>query len=79
MDWGVAPGHRGNGFGSQVFKELVEQLISEGLSSLFLEVRESNVAAISIYQKLKFQPIGRRPAYYQHPKEDAIVMKRVLP
>lgn len=42
----------------------------------FLEVRESNVAARSLYRQMGFEEIGRRSDYYQNPVESAIVMKR---
>jgi ribosomal protein S18 acetylase RimI-like enzyme len=42
----------------------------------FLEVRESNEAARALYAKLGFQPVGRRPRYYQAPVEDALILKR---
>jgi ribosomal-protein-alanine N-acetyltransferase len=41
----------------------------------FLEVRESNLAAIELYQSLGFKAVGRRPAYYTEPLESGIVMK----
>lgn len=41
----------------------------------FLEVRESNRAAQALYRKLGFIEIGRRPKYYAHPEETAIVMQ----
>ena len=39
-----------------------------------LEVRESNVAAISLYEKLGFTSIGQRKNYYQDNGENAIIM-----
>jgi ribosomal-protein-alanine N-acetyltransferase len=42
----------------------------------FLEVRESNEAAVALYKGYGFQPIGRRRNYYDHPREDAIVMRK---
>jgi ribosomal-protein-alanine acetyltransferase len=42
--------------------------------AFFLEVRESNAAAQALYRTLGFAEIGRRPYYYQHPEETAIVM-----
>ncbi len=42
----------------------------------FLEVRESNVAAQTLYRQLGFEEIGRRPKYYSNPLETAIVMQR---
>jgi [ribosomal protein S18]-alanine N-acetyltransferase len=41
----------------------------------FLEVRESNVGARELYQKLGFKAVGRRPDYYSFPLEAAIVMQ----
>lgn len=43
---------------------------------IFLEVRESNKAALLFYQKEKFIEIARRKNYYHEPVENAIVMKR---
>jgi ribosomal-protein-alanine N-acetyltransferase len=43
-------------------------------ATLFLEVRESNLAARALYRKLGFVEVGTRPDYYRHPKERAIVM-----
>ena len=42
----------------------------------FLEVRESNMAALTLYQKLGFRASGRRPSYYRDPTETAIVLTR---
>ena len=41
----------------------------------FLEVRESNAAALALYAKLGFAEIARRRDYYQNPIETAIVMR----
>ena len=46
------------------------------LSFLTLEVRKSNAAAIALYEKHGFQRAGLRPGYYQHPREDAVIMTR---
>lgn len=43
-------------------------------AEVFLEVRESNLAAQELYRKLGFLEVGRRPKYYQSPPETAIVM-----
>lgn len=44
-------------------------------ADFFLEVRESNCVARSLYQKVGFQEIARRANYYDHPVETAIVMQ----
>lgn len=49
------------------------------LAFLTLEVRKSNMAAIALYEKHGFQWAGLRPGYYQHPREDAVIMTREFP
>ena len=49
------------------------------LAFLTLEVRKSNAAAIGLYEKYGFQQAGLRKGYYQHPREDAIIMTRTFP
>jgi ribosomal-protein-alanine acetyltransferase len=44
-------------------------------SEIFLEVRESNQRAISLYRKLGFEVTGQRKDYYEEPVENAIVMR----
>ena len=46
------------------------------LSFLTLEVRESNYAAIALYGRHGYRGVGRRKNYYEHPKEDAVIMTR---
>lgn len=46
------------------------------LAFLTLEVRSSNAPAIALYEKHGFQRAGLRPGYYQHPREDAVIMTR---
>lgn len=46
------------------------------LSFLTLEVRESNLPAIQLYEKHGFFAAGRRKHYYEQPREDAILMTR---
>ena len=64
-----------------VGRELVKALFSElaGVSdALFLEVRASNFAAISLYTSLGFEKVGVRKNYYKLPTEDAILYKKEL-
>ena len=44
------------------------------MSVLVLEVRASNLPAITLYEKHGFVPVGRRKNYYESPKEDALLM-----
>lgn len=43
---------------------------------VFLDVRESNAAAINLYRSLGFEQVGIRKNYYSDPTENAILMKR---
>lgn len=45
---------------------------------LTLEVRESNLAAISLYSSLGFEEVGKRPRFYRDPDETAILMTKYL-
>jgi ribosomal-protein-alanine N-acetyltransferase len=65
----VAPSFRRRGIATALItRELARP------AEIFLEVRESNMAARELYRKLGFIEIGRRPKYYQSPTETAIVM-----
>jgi ribosomal-protein-alanine N-acetyltransferase len=57
-----------------IARALLEHEIAHG-GALFLEVRNSNLAAQSLYKSYGFTEIGRRDEYYQSPKESAIVMR----
>ena len=74
MNVAVAPDCRRQGIGDRLVKNLIERLKEDGVYKLTLEVRVSNTPAISLYEKLGFSVLGRRPNYYSHPKEDAWIM-----
>jgi len=63
------------GLGSRLVGELLDLVRKRGGKSVFLEVRESNHAARSLYEKWAFLEVGRRKMYYQNPAEDALVLK----
>jgi ribosomal-protein-alanine N-acetyltransferase len=67
----VAPEFRRKG----IARGLWEASLRDFHGNIFLEVRESNVAAIALYNSLNFKVISRRDKYYQSPAEAAIVMK----
>jgi polysaccharide biosynthesis protein PslH len=60
---------------SGVSRVLVETAFANRPGTWFLEVRESNVAALTLYKTLGFSEIGRRENYYHDPPEAAIVMR----
>jgi ribosomal-protein-alanine N-acetyltransferase len=70
---------RRRGLGSRLVGELLDLVRSRGGKTVFLEVRESNRAARSLYEKWGFIEVGRRKMYYQNPAEDALVLKFKFP
>ena len=58
-----------------VARALLMRFLEGFTGSVFLEVRESNQAAINFYKSHNFQEVSRRVNYYQIPDESAIVMK----
>lgn len=65
---------QGCGVGRRIFLELVERLRQERVTVVNLEVRASNAKAIGFYDGRGFRESGRRPRYYSHPEEDAVLM-----
>jgi ribosomal-protein-alanine N-acetyltransferase len=75
----VAGSVRRCGLGARAVADFLELARDRGADTVFLEVRESNVAARRLYEKLAFMERGRRKLYYQDPAEDAIVYQFTLP
>ena len=76
MNLAVAPDFRRRGIGRKLVDELVLQLKEKDVHVLVLEVRASNEAAIALYTECGFEQVGRRPNYYVHPKEDALILRK---
>ena len=76
MNLAVAPEARRQGTGRALVLALVEALKEKESHSLMLEVRASNQPAILLYGSRGFRGTGRRKNYYEHPREDAIIMTR---
>ena len=61
-----------------IIRKLLQQLLDEarqqGIYSIYLEVRDSNAAAITLYKHAGFKEVGKRKNYYEHPQEDARLM-----
>lgn len=74
----VAPAVRRMGIGMQLLDTLLVQARQNDSASIFLEVRESNMAARRLYEKLGFRENGRRRAYYTNPSEDAVLYSKTL-
>jgi ribosomal-protein-alanine acetyltransferase len=61
------------GLGTRLLEEFLALARGRGAGKIFLEVRESNLAARRLYEKWAFVESGRRKLYYHDPEEDAIV------
>jgi ribosomal-protein-alanine N-acetyltransferase len=64
------------GLGTTIMFWLIEQLSNQNIRKLFLEVRPSNLKALTLYNRIGFDTVGLRKAYYPlvNGREDAIVM-----
>ena len=71
---GVDPEHRGKGYAKTLMVHMLDVCSSKGVKIYSLEVRVSNQAAISLYQRFGFMQVGLRKAYYQDNHEDAYLM-----
>jgi ribosomal-protein-alanine acetyltransferase len=73
-DLGVTAAQRRRGLA----RGLVTELCQQEARVVFLEVRESNSAALGLYAALGFTELDRRARYYADTGEDAVVMQRLL-
>ena len=78
MNLAVAPACRRQGIARALITALMKALQKKGSGSLTLEVRASNAGAIALYESMGFLAVGRRPNYYFHPKEDALILRKDL-
>ncbi len=67
---------RGKGTGFAIVNYLLQEGEKQGLGTFTLEVRESNVAAIHVYEKAGFKSAGIRKDFYEKPRENAVIMWR---
>ncbi len=74
MHVAVEPKLRGQGIGTLLFGELIKAVKARGASSITLEVRPSNTAAIKLYENFGLKSVGRRKGYYLDNGEDALIM-----
>ena len=78
LNLSVDPAKRRAGNGTALLREALKECRELHVKKIFLEVRESNLTAISFYKKQGFVENGKRPGYYQDPPEAAVLMMREL-
>lgn len=72
IDIGVLLEYRKRGIGKGLFEAVFQFMRENGVGTLNLEVREDNIPAIRLYEKLGFEKVGVRKKYYDN-KVDAIL------
>ena len=71
------PGHQRRGYGRRALVHALDEARASGVGRALLEVRPSNVAAVTLYESLGFVEVNRRERYYDD-GEDALVMALAL-
>jgi [ribosomal protein S18]-alanine N-acetyltransferase len=74
----IAPRFRQKGLGFQMMEYCLRFAYNQGGRLATLEVRESNEAALKLYEKMNFRTVAIRKKYYSDNQENAIVMLREL-
>lgn len=76
----VDPDSRRQGVARRLLQHVIDFMQQQKVSTLFLEVRESNAAALALYRGLNFNEIGVRRNYYPAPvgREDAVMLVKQL-
>lgn len=72
----VHPDCRRQGIAGKLLQVFLDFAAAHQLAFLTLEVRASNYGAIALYGSHGFRSVGRRRNYYEHPKEDALIMTK---
>lgn len=74
----VKPQYRREHLGTALISELMKIAENLGIVSISLEVRETNIPAQKLYSNFGFEPVGLRKNYYDFPKENAIIMTKIM-
>lgn len=78
LNLAIEPARRRGALASALLGAAFAEWRGQGVGRVFLEVRESNRAAIQLYAKHGFVGLGKRPEYYHDPEEAAIRMEKIL-
>lgn len=75
LNLAVDPDRRRRGVATRLLAAMLEDCRRRGVRTGFLEVKESNTAAIDLYRKFGFNQLGVRKNYYPDTREDALVFR----
>jgi len=72
----VPESEQGKGYGKKMLNEMIQHAVDDNASTMYLEVRVSNKAAIQLYHQRGFNELGIRNNYYpaEHGREDALIL-----
>lgn len=79
LNLAVRPDFRRLGVAGELLRTVENRFEAAGAHTVYLEVRESNDAGRAFYEVHGFHPVGRRRGYYQRPREDALILRKMLP
>ncbi len=65
---------RRRGAATALLGHVLDELAAQGARQATLEVRRSNAAALALYRRAGFVIVASRPAYYNQPEEDALIL-----
>lgn len=74
----VCEGYRKRGIAREILKRLHDIARNSGSCEMFLEVRQSNESAISLYRSFGYEQVGIRKNFYRLPCEDALIFRKEL-
>ena len=77
LDIAVAPDRRGKGVAAALMESAIALAVEKGAETLALEVRSTNVSAITLYERFGFSRCGLRAGYYEG-IDDALLMEKHL-
>ena len=78
---GVLTPFRRAGLAGALLSDAISRAMALGAETVFLEVAEDNPAAVALYRRAGFEPVGRRLGYYRRksrPPVAALIMRRVV-
>ena len=70
----VHPEYRNKGIAQCLLAEALKGALGHGAREATLEVRTSNIAALKLYKRFRFEIVGERRRYYRDNNEDALIM-----
>jgi [ribosomal protein S18]-alanine N-acetyltransferase len=80
LNLSVAKTYQKQGLGRTLLEHMVEMAKNSQMANMFLEVRQSNISAIALYENMGFNEMAIRRNYYPaaNGREDAILMGLAL-